>query len=137
MKTNRQLVEDYFDACTRGDAEAIARSFCDDAIVYDSNARPVAGADEIGRFFAEVREQRGNASWHIDTFVEGDTSAASEWTMIDRKGSEALVVRGSEHYEFRDGRISQIRQYWTHDPKGARTGLRDYPYEADPRFVKP
>lgn len=134
--TSRSLVEDYFAACTRGDAAAVAASFTDDAVVYDTNHRPVVGAEEIGRFYATVREQWAGASWHVDTFVGDQDRAAAEWTMVVRSGPEPAAVRGSEHYDFRDGRISQIRQYWTYRPDRVETGLRDYPYSSDGRFTE-
>lgn len=136
MNDIRDIVDDYFDACTRGDADAITASFCEDAVVYDTNHRPVVGAAEIGRFYVKVREQWTDASWHIDTFTGDGTAGAAEWTMLVRKDGEAVAVRGSEHYEFCDGRISQIRQYWRYDPERIATGLRDYPYAGDDRFTK-
>ena len=130
-----ELVLAYFAACSMGDADGIAAAFCDDAVIYDTNHRPVRGADAIGRFYRHVREQRQGASWHIDTFLGDGQRGASEWTMLDPSGSEPVAVRGSEHYEFRDGRIGQIRQYWRYDPDWAGTGLRDFPYEQDTRFT--
>lgn len=135
MHPSHELVLGYFAACTRGDSAGIAASFCDDAVVYDTNHRPVQGAAEIGRFYAQVREQRGGASWHVDTFLGDEQHAASEWTMLDPSGDEPVAVRGSEHYDFRDGRISQIRQYWRYDPSRPGAGLRDYPYARDARFT--
>ncbi len=135
MTTNRQCVLDYFAACSRGDVEAITASFCEDAVVYDTNHRPVSGAAEIGRFYAKVRQDRQGASWHVDTFLGDDEHAATEWTMLDPRDGDPVAVRGSEHYEFRDGRISQIRQYWRYDPDRPGAGLRGYPYGQDARFT--
>ena len=130
------LVLDYFAACSRGDTEAVIASFVDDAVVYDTNHRPVRGAVEIGRFFARVYADKKGATWHVDTFLGDGAHAASEWTMVDRSGEEPVAVRGSEHYEFRDGRISQVRQYWRSDPARPGAGLRDYPYDQDVRFTR-
>lgn len=136
MNHIRHVVDDYFAACTSGDADAISASFCEDAVVYDTNHRPVEGAAEIGRFYVKVREQWSGASWHIDTFIGEGSAAAAEWTMLVPADGETTAVRGSEHYEFRDGRISQIRQYWRYDPDHLASGLRDYPYAQDDRFTK-
>jgi len=136
VTTSRELVLRYFAACSRGDTAGITASFCDDAVVYDTNHRPVSGAAEIGRFYTKVRQDLECASWHVDTFLGDEDHAATEWTMLDRRAGGPVAVRGSEHYEFRDGRISQIRQYWRHDPDRPGSGLRDYPYSEDARFTR-
>lgn len=128
------LVETYFDACSRGDAAAVAACFTADATVYDVNHRPVRGAENIGSFYARVREQWSGARWRVDTFVGQDEVAAIEWSMSGTFEGAPFTARGSEHYAFRDGRIDQIRQYWHFDPSSPATGLRDYPYAEDTRF---
>lgn len=128
------LVRDYFAACSRGDVAGVAGSFCPDAVVYDTNHRPVRGAEAIAAFFAKVRDRSGGATWHVDTYVGDEHAAAIEWTMLVPGDGETVAVRGSEHYEFADGRIRQIRQYWTYDPNNPAVGLREYPYDEDPRF---
>lgn len=130
-----QLVLDYFAACSRGDVDGVTASFCEDAVVYDTNHAPVRGAEAIGRFFARVYADKQGATWHVDTFLGDEEHAASEWTMVDRSGDVPVAVRGSEHYAFRGGRISEVRQYWRYDP--ARPGgLRDFPYDTDARFTR-
>lgn len=131
--STRELVESYFAACSRGDVDAIVDCFHDDATIYDTNHPPVHGAVGIGEFYAKVAQRWAGAVWHVDTFVEGDGGhCASEWSMA--APSAGAVVRGSEHYEIRDGRIAQIRQYWTYHREAPATGLRDFDYEGDPRF---
>ncbi|TQM02119.1 nuclear transport factor 2 family protein [Pseudonocardia kunmingensis] len=132
--TGEGLVRAYFAACSRGDVVGVAASFCPDAVVYDTNHRPVRGPEAIAAFFAKVRERWDGATWHVDTFVGDGRTAAVEWTMLVRRDGATVPVRGSEHYEFADGRIRQIRQYWTHRPDDPEVGLRDYPYDEDPRF---
>jgi ketosteroid isomerase-like protein len=132
----RELVESYFRACSHGEAPSIARHFHDDAVVYDTNHSPVCGAEQIGRFYASVARRWSCASWHVDTFLaDSSGAAASEWTMA--APGAGVLIRGSEHYEIRAERISQIRQYWTFDPDDPGTALRDFPYPADGRFWPP
>jgi ketosteroid isomerase-like protein len=133
--SNQQLVESYFAACSAGDAAAIARNFCPDAVVYDLNHQPVRTAAAIGDFYAGVRDRWKGASWHVNTYTEGPGTAAIEWTMRGVAGDEPFVVRGSEHYAFRDGAIAEIRQYWKFDRTNPGTGLRGYPYSEDARFT--
>lgn len=133
--SNSELVEGYFAACSGGNASDIAGYFCADAVVYDLNHEPVRGATGIGEFYVRIRDQWNGATWHVNTYTEGNETAAIEWTMRGNKGDEPFVLRGSEHYEFRDGAIEQIRQYWTFDRAKPGLGLRGFPYEEDERFT--
>ncbi|MPZ00885.1 MAG: MFS transporter [Actinophytocola sp.] len=135
MMTNQKLVESYFAACTGGDAGAIAEHFCEDAVVYDLNHDPVRGATTIGDFYVRVRDRWKGATWEVNTYAEGVDTAAIEWTMRGTNRDKPFAVRGSEHYEFRDGAIRQIRQYWAFDRKNPDVGLRGYPYASDARFT--
>ncbi|TCP56435.1 ketosteroid isomerase-like protein [Tamaricihabitans halophyticus] len=131
----RQRVEEYFAACTRGDPAAVRAQFQPDAVVYDLNHAPVWGAEAIGEFYARVWARWDGASWEVNTFVAQEDVAAAEWTMRGVSSGTPFVVRGSEHYEFQDGLISQIRQYWHYDRIDPGIGLRDYPYATDERFA--
>jgi ketosteroid isomerase-like protein len=132
--SNQSLVASYFAACSNADAAEIARHFCPDAVVYDLNHDPVTSASGIGAFYVKVRERWNGASWHVNTYIESAGTAAIEWTMRGYADGEPFMVRGSEHYEFRDGAIAQIRQYWKSDRSSPAAGLRGYPYDEDDRF---
>lgn len=135
MSTNAALVRTYFDACNTAAADGIAACFCADAVVYDTNHRPVQGAAAIGAFWERVRSSWSTVRWHIDTLVDGGDTVAIEWTMSGVKDDVPTVIRGSEHYDFRDGRIIELRQYWTSGREGAPEGLVGFPYESDERFT--
>lgn len=138
-------IEGYFSACTSGDADAVARHFIDDAVVYDTNHAPVRGAEVIGRFWSRIAAKWQGASWHCERLVTDGETAAIEWIMsgttaAPRRGTssaeagEPFAVRGSEHYDFgidgvNGGRlIAEIRQYWTFDLDHPSSELVDYPY---------
>ncbi|MCY4516790.1 MAG: nuclear transport factor 2 family protein [Acidimicrobiaceae bacterium] len=147
----------YFDACTSGDAAAVARHFTDDAVVYDTNHAPVRGAATIGRFWSRIASKWQGASWHCERLVTDGDTAAIEWRMsgtmpAPRSGTSSptthsdtgnpeahsggvpFAVRGSEHYDFGphveggDRLIAEIRQYWTFDLEHPSSELVDYPY---------
>lgn len=132
----------YFDACTSGNAAAVAGHFTDDAVVYDTNHAPVRGAATIGRFWSRIASKWQGASWHCERLVTDGDTAAIEWKMsgttsASRGGAGSAVpfaVRGSEHYDFgpRDEGgerlIAEIRQYWTFDAEHPSSELVDYPY---------
>lgn len=135
MKSNREVVTSYFAACSRGDVQAITDSFCENATIYDTNHPPVHGPVAIAKFWTHVREDLAGATWHVDTFIDDDKRAAVEWTMRFARDESVVLVRGSEHYELEDGRIHEIRQYWTHNPDDMSVGLREFPYSNDARFT--
>ena len=135
MEPNER-VEAYFTACGGGTAAEIAEHFTDDAVIYDSNIRPVSGADSIGAMWVKVRERWGGARWYVDSFVGDAAGAAIEWSMTGTNPDDErpFVFRGSEHYAFvsptdDDVLIAEIRQYWTFDADRLDTGLVDYAYD--------
>lgn len=135
LVSQQSFVENYFAACTSGDASAVTSHFCEDAVIYDTNHKPVRGATEIGEFYARVRKQWAGAVWEVNTYV-GDTDvAAIEWSMHGQKDGQPFTVRGSEHYKFRDGLIEEIRQYWTFNRENPNVGLRGFPYQTQDQFA--
>ena len=128
-ESSRRRLLDYFDSCNAGTAEQIAAHFTPDAVVWDANSRPARGPDEIGPMWVKVRERWGGAVWSVlSTVVEGDR-AAVEWTMDGAapESGRTFTFRGSDHYEFHDGLIREIRQWWTFDPTRLDTGLVGHP----------
>ena len=128
-----ERIRAYFDACTSGDAAAIASHFTEGATIYDTNVRPVRRAAAIGAFWVGVRERWQGAAWAVDRLVvDGDGGAAAiEWTMTGRApDGRPFAVHGSEHHAFAgdDGRIDEIRQYWTFDRQRLDSGLVGYDY---------
>ena len=122
-------VRRYFDACSEGDADAIASHFTETAVIFDTNHRPVRGAQAIGEWWVKVRRRWDGARWSVDTLVEQPDAVAIEWTMTGRKAGVPFAVHGSEHYRFDGGLIDRIHQYWTFDPDHPDTGLVDFPYD--------
>ena len=136
------LIVGYFDACTAGDAEAVAGHFTENAVIYDTNHAPVQGATTIGRFWSRIASKWRSASWHCERLVTDGDTAAIEWRMAGtmagpagrRDNDMAFAVRGSEHYDFDPGTdsgerlIAEIRQYWTFDLEHPSSELVDYPY---------
>ncbi|MCP5030075.1 MAG: nuclear transport factor 2 family protein [Actinomycetia bacterium] len=129
------VVRSYFAACSSGSPEEIRRHFTDGAVIYDTNHAPVVGSATIGDFWARIRAKWVRAVWTVDTYVGDNRIGAIEWTMTGTHDDRPFAVRGSEHYEFVDGRIDQIRQYWTFDPGAPGSELVGYDYGADHRFA--
>lgn len=133
----RERIEAYFDACNRGDAAAIASHFSDDAVVYDTNHAPVHGAETIGGFWTKIRAKWVDTRWHVDSCVADGEHAAIEWSVTGTHPVHgAFCVRGSEHYRLLDGKIHEIRQYWTFDPERPGAALYGFPYEEHRNFLQ-
>lgn len=124
-------IRSYFDACTSGTPDDIAAHFTEDAVIWDTNHGPVRTAAGIGQFWSKIRAKWDGARWVVDSVVEDDDVAAIEWSMHGDNSGDAFVVRGSEHYDFRDDLIASIRQYWTFDADDPGSELVDYPYGTD------
>lgn len=129
--THRDRIEAYFAACSSGSADDIASHFTQDAVVFDTNHKPARGADAIGKFWSKVQGRWQGACWYVDTCVEQAEVAAIEWTMTGHSDERSFTVRGSEHYRFEDGKIAEIRQYWTYDGKRLDTALVEFPYASN------
>jgi len=124
----RERIEAYFTACGTGDADRVAEHFTEDAVIYDTNHPPVRSAAAIGTFWSGVQARWGGATWVVDRCIGAGDEAAIEWTMRAPL-PRPFTMRGSEWYRFdADGRIAEIRQYWTFDRTRLDTALVDYPY---------
>ena len=133
--TAGERIEAYFVSCGHGSAEDIGAHFTPDAVIWDTNVRPLRGRADIGASWVAVRERWGGAEWFVDSLVEGPhgDTAAIEWSMtgIEPVDRRPFVFRGSEHYRLVNGLIDEIRQYWTFDAERLDTGLRGFDYGID------
>lgn len=123
----------YYAGCNAADAARMRATFTDDVVHYFVDHAPVAGADALAAWWTKVAP-RTRARWTLDhAIVQGD-EAVIEWTMhwTPAGGEREEVLRGTEWYRFRDGRIAEIRSYhcnWhLRDP--ANHELRGFPYAA-------
>ncbi len=129
MEPSNRITE-YFEACSSGTAQDIAAHFTADAVIFDTNVRPIVTADVIGKMWVKVRERWLGARWTVDSIITEGSTAAIEWSMTgtNPNDQQPFTFRGSEHYRFEDSLIAEIRQYWTFDDARGDTGLVDYPY---------
>ncbi len=111
-----QAIRGYFDACNRGDADAIAAFFTDDAVHYFPPGMyegPFRTATTIGDRWRQAVEGLGSM-WTIDQLItDAETGrAVIEWTHF--KTAKGTVLRGDEWYIFDpdSGLIAEIRAYY-------------------------
>ena len=128
MTTHADQIRSYFDACSSGSGEAVAMHFTPDAVIYDTNHSPIAGSAAIGEFWSQIHGKWSGAKWIVERVIETDDSAAIEWVMEGEDSGQLFHIRGSEHYEFKEHLIAEIRQYWTFDANSPGGGLIKYPY---------
>jgi ketosteroid isomerase-like protein len=105
-------VRSYYDALNTGDAERVAEHFTPDATHYYTRLGPHQGAQAIGentRWAVENIEGR----WFLEDAVEDGERVVIEWTMTwrDPRSGERRLDRGTEWFEFEDGRIREVRAY--------------------------
>lgn len=133
----QERIEAYFDACNHGDAAAIASHFSPDAVVYDTNHAPVRGAETIGVFWTKIRAKWVDTHWHVDSCVADGEHVAIEWSVTGTHPVHGgFCARGSEHYRLLDGKIDEIRQYWTFDPERPGAALHGFPYAEHRNFLQ-
>ena len=115
----RVVLQDYLDALTAGDLDAIAASFADDAVWYLHGTLPLSGTKRgraaIMEFLigAGALFQAGTQRFHFgDVTVEGDR-AVLEWQVT---GTATATGRAYDNeycgvFVIRDGRIAEVREY--------------------------
>lgn len=132
--TNRKYIEDYFEACSNGDPTELRGFLAEDVAVYDTLAKPVIGRDNLLEDNKNLREMWSGARWYVDNYVGNGDIAAVEWTMTGSKDGVAHTLRGMDYYQFRDGLIKEVHQYWSFNRKSPESGLRGYDYTADSTY---
>ena len=124
-------VRSYYDALNRGDAERVAEHFTDDATHYYTRLGPHQG----GRTIAEHTKwavENLDGQWFIEDAIEDGERVVIEWTMTwrDPKSGERRLDRGTEWFEFSDGRIREIRAYHHSDARNRSGDLLGFDHAA-------
>ena len=111
-------VRSYYAALNSGDPDRVASHFTDDAVHYYTRLGPQEGARTIGEHTKWAVEKLAGR-WNIEDAVDDGERVVIEWTMTWRspRTGEPRIDRGSEWFEFRDGRIVEVRAYFHSDEK--------------------
>ena len=112
MGTLLDHVRSYYDALNTGDADRVAEHFTDDAVHYYTRLGPHEGARTIGEHTRWAVENLAG-HWTIEDAIEDDERVVIEWSMTWRApgSGEPRIDRGTEWFEFRDGKIAEVRAY--------------------------
>ncbi|WP_119462938.1 nuclear transport factor 2 family protein [Rhodospirillaceae bacterium SYSU D60014] len=99
-----ELVRDWVEAFNRGDAEAIAAFYHEDAVNHQVTQEPVQGRAAIQAMFAREFAAAEMVCIVENIFEDGDV-AILEWR-------DPLGLRGCGFFHVREGKIAFQRGYW-------------------------
>jgi hypothetical protein len=132
----------YYEGCNTADVALMKSTFTRDVVHYFVDHDPVRGNDALAGYWARVGPKT-RARWSVDHALVHDDEAVIEWSMHwSPVGSDRTeMLRGSEWFRFRDGRIAEIRSYHNnphlhdarnHELRGFPYAQRGYPVVDDP-----
>lgn len=126
-----ETIKRYYEGCNTADVDLMKSTFTDDIVHYFVDHSEVVGADNLANYWAKVGP-RTQANWQLDHAIVEEHEAVIEWSMrwVPAATGEAEILRGSEWYIFREGRIAEIRSYhnnyYLQDPNNRELHGFDY-----------
>ncbi len=127
---NIEVVRTYFDGCNSGDLDVLLGTLTPDVVHYFLPARfpPIRGAEHLARYWRKYKTAL-NPVWSIDHILAQGEEVVSEWSCIwtPKDSTKRLMMRGSEWYLMRGGRITEVRAYLIYDDSG-NSELTGFPY---------
>ena len=100
----KELVRAWVAAFNRGDAEAMAAFYHDDATNHQVALEPVVGREAIRAMFARDYAAAEMVCIVENIFEDGD------WAILEWR--DPLGLRGCGFFHIRDGKIAFQRGYW-------------------------
>ncbi len=100
----KELVTAWVEAFNRGDADAMAGFYADDAINHQAALEPVTGRVAIRAMFAREFAQAQMVCIVENIFEDG------EWAILEWR--DPLGLRGCGFFLVKDGKIAFQRGYW-------------------------
>ena len=87
-------------------------TFTDDVVHYFVDHSVVESAAGLANYWAKVAPKT-QANWQLDHAIVEEPEAVIEWSMewVPRQTGAPELLRGSEWYIFREGKIAEIRSY--------------------------
>jgi ketosteroid isomerase-like protein len=127
---NIAVVRRYFDGCNSGELDVLLSTLAPDVVHYFLAPRfkPINGADRLARHWRTFKLAL-DPVWNVDHVIAQGDEVVSEWSCIwmPKGTNKRLMLRGSEWYVMRVGKIAEIRAYFIHDADG-NTELAEFPY---------
>ena len=87
-------------------------TFTEDIVHYFVDHSAVVGSSGLANYWAKVAPKT-QANWQLDHAIVEEPEAVIEWSMswVPAQTGVPEILRGSEWYIFRDGKIAEIRSY--------------------------
>ena len=111
------VVREFERAFNRQDVEALVACFTPDGTYHDTFFGGHAGSAALRAMFERMFREGRDYRWTMESVVETDAAAASEWTFsyvvtdaIPRSAGRPVRFRGMSLFEKRDGRIAAYRE---------------------------
>lgn len=125
-------IRTYYDGCNEGNVEKMMSTLATDVVHYFTGYRAVKGSTELATHWATFQSEGRVTRWTVDHAISEGDEAVIEWTMnmttTTAAKSASNVVRGTEWYVFKSGKISEIRAYYCWNRGVARSELESFPY---------
>ncbi len=127
---NISVVLKYFDGCNTGNLEDLLSTLDPDVVHYflPEQFKPIRGAQHLAKYWRKFKNVL-NPIWKIDHIIAQDNEVVSEWSCLwTPEGTDSRrMMRGSEWYVMREGRIAEVRAYLAYSDK-FNTELTGFPY---------
>jgi len=127
---NIEIVRRYFEGCSSGDLDVLLGTLTEDVVHYFLPPRfaPIRGAQHLAKHWRKFKTAL-DPLWSIDHIIAQGDEVVSEWSCLWTPAGvqPRVMMRGSEWYVMREGRIAEIRAYLMDDPQ-RDTELVGFPY---------
>jgi ketosteroid isomerase-like protein len=128
--THLDIIRRYYEGCSTGDVALMKSTFTPDVTHYFTAQEPIRGAEALAGFWRRFNSGDRRAVWTVDHGLVSGDEAVIEWTMLTtfQDGRPRELLRGTEWVRFRDGRIAEIRAYYSWTPDQRESKLVGFPY---------
>jgi ketosteroid isomerase-like protein len=127
---NISVVLKYFDGCNTGELDDLISTLDPEVTHYflPQQFKPIQGAQHLAKYWRKFKILL-NPTWKIDHIIAQNDEVVSEWSCLwTPEGTELRrMMRGSEWYRMREGRIAEVRAYFGYSDK-SDTQLTGFPY---------
>ena len=127
---NVSVVVKYFEGCNTGNLDDLLSTLDPDVTHYflPGQFKPIRGAQHLAKYWRKFKSVL-SPNWKIDHIIAQDNEVVSEWSCLwtPEATKLRLMMRGSEWYVMRDGRISEVRAYFAYSDR-LNTELTGFPY---------
>lgn len=122
-KENAELVRRGYEAFSAGDMATLGELFAEDAVWHVSGDGVLSGTkegrDAILAYFGELGTRSGgNLKVTVEEIIAGDTNTVAVQHNHAENGGRALDQDGALAFQVRDGKITNVREFFQDTAKG-------------------